>query len=205
MAKRDIDIEALLAWAYRDQCVDKAISDGPRLGGGFDSCRRLEFGEVDAGRFVGHDCHPDAEALHFAVLGLSKVQQALVIGNAKNATRPDAMVGARFVMAAVVTSNGNPKRIYDDNRHCIGHVVAHAIEQADGALFYAPAGKPAHQWFVDVVGWHRDQYGAWLEAMSALALHLNGGGWLSDYHVTGPVAPPCPWKGVVSGGEEKAA
>lgn len=207
MAKRDIDIEDLLVWAYQDQCVDKAISDSPRLGSGFDSVMRLKFAEVDAGRFDGSDCHPDAEAVHFGVQGLSRVQQVLVIGGAKNSTRPDCMLGARLVMAAQVTAGGNPRRIYDDNRHCIGHAVAPAMEQADGSLFYAPADprKPAPVWFAEVVGFHRAQYAAWWEALSSLALFLDAGRWLSDFHVTGPAAPSSPWDGSAVCTGEKAA
>lgn len=207
MTKRDIDIEDLLVWAYRDQCVDKAIGDSPRLGSGFDSTVRLAFAEIDAGRFDGNDCHPDADAVHFGVQGLSRVQRALVIGNAKNASRPDCMQGARLVMAALVTASGNPRRLYDSSRHCIGHAVAPALEQADGALFYAPkdARRPAPQWFADVVALHRAQYAAWWEALSSLALFLEGGHWLADFHVTGPAAPSAPWEGRVSAADEKAA
>lgn len=205
MAKRDIDIESLLVWAYQDQCVDKAATGGWSLAGAMDSCRRLELAMTDASLNVGHECHPDAEAVHFAVLGLSKVQQALIIGNAKNGTRPDCMPDAQFVMAAVVTSSGNPKGIYDANRNRIGHAVAPAMELVDGSVFYAPTGKPALQWFADVVGWHRAQYAAWLEAMAALAVHLNGGGWLQDHHATGPAAPTCPWDGATIANGEKAA
>ncbi len=206
MTKRDIDIEALLVWAYQGQCVDKAATGGWSLGSAMDSCRRLELAMADASVNVGHDCHPDAEAVHFAVQGLSKVQQALIIGNAKNATRPDCMADARFVMAAVVTSNGNPKRLYGpDKKTTVGHVVAPAMELMDGSVFYAPAGKPALKWFDDVVGWHRGQYLAWREAMEALVLYLNGGGWLSDHYATGPDASPCPWEASPTTIGEKAA
>lgn len=203
---RDIDIENLLVWAYQDQCVDKAATGGWSLAGAMDSCRRLELSMTDASVNIGHDCHADAEAVHFAVQGLSKVQQALVIGNAKNGTRPDCMLGARFIMAALVTSSGNPKRIYAaDRKTTVGHEVAPAIELPDGAVFYAPSGRPALKWFDDVVGFHRAQYSAWMEAMTALVQYLNGGAWLSDFNVTGPAACPCPWEEGSTTIGEKAA
>lgn len=195
MAKKEIDIEALLVWAYQVQCVDKLRLQTFSQAAPMDSCRRLELAVADGGGNVGVDCHPDAEAVHFAVLRLSKAQQALVIGNAKIGTRPDWMPGARFVMAAVVTSNGNPKKLYDANRNCIGHAVAPALEQVDGSICYAPIDPrtPAPTWFSDVIELHRLQYKAWIEALSALVLHLNEGAWLSDHHATGPIAPLEPW------------
>lgn len=194
MMAKQIDIEDLLVWAYQVQCVDKLRLQSFSQAGAMDSCRRLELAVVDGSANVGHDCHPDAEAVHFAVLWLSKVQQALIIGNAKNGTRPDCLLGARMVMAAVVGSNGNPRRIYGwDKKTTVGHMVAPAMELPGGSLSYAPYDRNGLKWFDEVVSMHRMQYLAWREAMDALVLSLNGGAWLSDYIATGPAAPRCPW------------
>ena len=195
MAMKQIDIEDLLVWTYQNQCADKLRLQSFSQASAMDSCRRLELAAVDGGTNVGHECHPDAEAVHFAVLRLSKVQQALVIGNAKNGTRPDCLAGAKLVMAAAVNSQGNPKRLYDASRNFIGHAIKPAIEMPDGKLFDLPKDpfKLVQMSFEQVVGSHRDQYAAWHEALSSLTVYLNGGAWLSDYVATGPSASDRPW------------
>lgn len=204
MAKRDIDIEDLLVWAYREQCVASAAGHGWGQGAPVDSVARLE--RVMGGSLAaGHDCHPDAEAVHAAVLRLARGQIGLVISHAKCGDRPGWGEGLRLVVAARVTQRGNPVRLYDANRNTIGHEVRAAAEDANGSLFYAPVDRPPLAWFEDLVHGERLGWRLWQAALVEVAGYLRAMDMLADHVVTGPSAAATPWDDGVTTSDAKAA
>jgi hypothetical protein len=204
MAKEARDIEDLIVWAYHVEQADKAGRGGWGLGGGSDSILRVERAALagSAGGTTGNVCHPDAEAIHAAVLGLSRWERALVISHGHASSRPDWMTGARLVMAAVEGVRGNPKRIYDQGRNVIGHQVRPACELAAGEVHYAPMGRDVGEWFSDLVDGHRVMYAAWRDALARLACELDGA--LGDCRPVGPAAPARPWEAGVDVGRKAA-
>lgn len=193
MDKKQIDIEDLLVWTYQVEYADKATTDGPRLGRGYDSVVRV----CSAKKTGGYHCHPDADAVHFHVLQMPVHQQMLLLRAAKSGIRPGEGATGRFVMVAVLNSRGNPKAIQSETSNMtVGHVVAPAIEMPDGEIIFAPEDRSEDgiQWFGDVVGAERSEYVEWYETLSFLALQLNGGAWLSAHFATGPKAPARPWE-----------
>jgi hypothetical protein len=204
MPREPIDVEALLVWAYRDQCVDRASGQDWGLGRPVDSivrCERL----MGASLAAGHDCHPDAEMVHAAVLRLSKAQIGLVISHAKCGDRPGWGEGMRLVMAAKVTQRGNPVRLYDANRNLIGHEVRAAVEMPGGALFYAPANRNPLQWYEKLVQDERLGWMLWHAGMVGVAGFLRDGGLLAGYEVNGPAATATPWVVPATTSDAKAA
>lgn len=194
MPRKPVDVEALLAWAYRDQCVDRAAGHGWGLAQPLDSIARLERVH-GASLAAGHDCHPDAEIVHAAVLRLPHSQIGLVISHAKVGDRPSWGEGMRLVVAARVTQRGNPVRLYDASRNLIGHEVRAAAEMPGGALFYAPADAPPLAWYGRLIAGERLGWRLWHAGLVSVAAHLAAAGLLRDYAVGGPAAPATPWEG----------
>jgi hypothetical protein len=194
-----IDIEDLAVWAYRDQMVDCQGGGSWSLAGRPDSCVLLGAtvgGDLPYLR-MGYDVHPDADAVHLAVMRLERLAGAIVVRCAKGAARPDWMPGARLVMAADVTARGHPARLYDEaGKTAIGHKVRPAVELASGSLFYFPAGRglTAEAWARDLIAGPRAVYSAWHEGLREAAAYLRQTRALSAHEVTGPSAESKPWE-----------
>lgn len=180
MAKRPIDIQELLVWAYRDQAVDEAPRNvsGPGV-----ALMRWDV-PID-GSDIPVDIQSDAYAVDAAVRRMSRLQAALVIGCAKTAQPVDWMPGARLIMAAVVNDRGNPAGIYDEARNRVGHRVRQAVEMPDGQILYG--------WSERDLAAIRVHYSVWREALVALVNHLRKPGMLEGHDVCGPDAPIAPW------------
>ncbi len=202
-----IDIEALLVWTYRDQQADRACRQDWSLGYARDCLARYadRGGHGDgvlAAVGLGEAVHPDAEAVHAAVLRLSGEERALVIGHARVAARPDWLPGARLVWVPVprrrgrsvkvtdaagavqswTTTAGTAAAIYDANRNVIGHWVRPAVELAGGAVMEG--------WGLREVADRRRGYAVWHGALVVLAAGLRG---RVGRRVSGPAAAAEPW------------
>lgn len=193
-----IDIEALLVWTYRDQKADRAEAQNRSLGYGLDSSLRVEraaCGGAGPVARIGSGLHPDAEAVHAAVLGLSRFQQELVIRHARVNGRPDWMPGARPVMAGVLTSRGTTARIYDANGNAIGHKVRCGVE-CGSAVYYG--------WTMERVADVRSFWAAWWDALADLAEYLRIGSFLTAHSVGGPAVLARPWEATPGEGRSAA-
>ncbi|MBF0251893.1 MAG: hypothetical protein HQL35_14825 [Alphaproteobacteria bacterium] len=189
MVKTKIDVEVLLQWAYGAQRVDRVgarAGVGPRgYGNAFGMIQQLEVlgCAVDCSRtgdWVGPGVHPDAEALHDAVVRvLTPGARQLVIAHAVAADRPDAMVGVTPRLVRTVNRKGKPekpKRRYDIHRNAKGWRVLHRLVPAWSEIVYARA-----QWTV------------WRAALGRVADEMAKTA-LTDHVVSGPCAPLSPWK-----------
>ena len=178
MAKRPIDIQELLVWAYRDQVIDEVPN---RVGGPAVALMRWDVA-VDGGDGGGEPL-ADAYTVAAAVRQLTRVQAALVIGSAKTAVAPEWFPGAEVVMAAVVNGRGHPAGLYDNAGHVVGHRVRSALELPDGTILYG--------WGSGDLADVRELYLVWHGALVVLARKLAA--ILDDFAVTGPDAQREPW------------
>ena len=196
MTRREMDIEAMLIWAYRDQRADLLFGRGVWL---FDVERRaaglpvqsisgdgsavIERGALLGCRIDGggpaamQRIHTDAEAVHEEVLALgSRIERAAVVESAKTGERPDWMPGARAYMEPVLVASGKragePVRLYDKNRGWIGCRVTVGLSQ-------------------ELIDTRRAFYESWHGALVKLAGRLDGR--LLKHQVAGPRAPARPW------------
>lgn len=209
MARERKDIEELLIWAYQRQAVDKASTGAAAACLGFGSGAMRVDGGVQGGgvaRLVfGASVHPDAEAIHAAVMrpekkgGLSSLARGLVMENARSGAQPDWMPGARPVMASVLNNRGNHAMIYDGNRTEVGCKIVEAVAVQGIGGDVIRRGMP-HSHIVMM----REAYVLWWEALSFLAQCLKKAG-LEAYDVTGPAAPNRPWEGRPNADGTKAA
>lgn len=183
-----IDIEDLLVWSYAVEHADRASPQERGPGWPRDSVLRLECVGLGGLSGIGarQGCHTDAETVHAAVSGLSAETQRLVIGHARSSTRPEWFPGARQVIAAELTRQGRPRKLYDHNRHVTGHAVRAGVELGDGSIWY--------DWTMDGIGRARAVYTAWHQALTELAAWLDMSGLLVDYQVSGPAAADSPWE-----------
>ena len=195
MTRREMDIEAMLIWAYRDQRVDLlfgrcvGLFNVERRAAGLpvqsisgDGCAVIERDallgcRIDGGGPSALCIHPDAEAVHEEVRALkSRIERAAVIESAKTGERPDWMPGARAYMEPVLVAAGKragePVRIYDKDRNWIGCRVTVGLAE-------------------EVIDARRAFYEAWRGALVKLAGRLAGR--LLKHQVVGPRAPARPW------------
>lgn len=167
--KQKIDIEALLVWAYRDCCADRIVGRvmsrlrpaGARSGMGAFEAKMMLGVQVDCfgSAAMGSDeLHPDAEAVHDAVMGLEdRNAAALVIECARTASRPTLEVAPRIEKR--IGANGKPMR--GEFGECL--ILLHGTEAE--------------------VKYRRRVFGMWVEALEMLALRLGG---LVEHEVSGP-------------------
>ena len=175
VTKRDIDIEHLLIWTFRDQqagrgggwCRDDEVSSD-----GIAAAQRLhELGTYVDGGGSGGGLHPDASTVYEAVMrhGSRTVWDCACTGR-----RPDWMEGARH---RFVPDYDDPVRkrghlIYDHNRNVIGmRVIARDRPETIAAA--------------------REAYSAWHAELGDLARDLHDR--LTDYRPWPPAAPSRPW------------
>jgi len=179
--KTAIDIEDLLAWTYQRQRADiVSRRQGAVFLPGHPSNvamlqRHASLGtRIDcAGSWV-HDkneLHPDADAVHEAVMRLPGDQCGLVLSHGKGGTRPNWIEDDQPRYLPKMQSNGRPCVERDSGGRAI---LCH--------VYFYP--DPDH------VSFCRSVYSTWWDGINLLVSRLKD---LSDYTVTGPEAPEKPW------------
>lgn len=180
--RKPIDIEKLLWWVYQQQYAhtvtvddDMRISQGLGYGSGAGRFEELAMLGTLVQRSGGGsiDVHPDAEAVHSAVLTLPELACGLVIMHGVAGTRPDWMPGAVPKPEAIRRKNGKPKLVYFD---------AMKRKPSYCPIRYVP--EPGR------LTMSRSMYEAWWEALGGLAEVLTG---LRDYEVHPVTAVQAPW------------
>jgi len=192
-ARRPEDVEALLCWAYAAQKVDLMLGRGladqeAELETGFhgsspDSLVWLEriatLGcRVDgSGVAMSADVHPDAAAIHDAVMRLDRPVAQLVMRHARDRTRPDWGAGLRPRFRPLMGRKGNPLIVYD---------------ASDKGRHY---GHCPIEWMVDrkEIETRRGVYSMWRRALREIGIELLRAGKLVFVSPTGPAAPAVPW------------
>lgn len=190
-AKRDMDIEALLYWAYHDQLVDlivKGAGMAARARGYGEACSFIHD-YVDAGAIAAQEVHPDAEAVHGAVRALwpkdrkiAREAYGLVVHHARTGGRPDWMPGARPRLRWVDQGNGKPTVIRDRN----------------GRPVYCPLEYLLTE---ENIAFARSRYAVWWYSLETLAGALARPGVLRDHRPTGFKAPFEPWSASGAGAD----
>lgn len=202
--RKAVDLEALLVWAFRDQCADRADAAWERMGYGpsADGCAAVERYHL-LGAFV--DCskpspvpmavHPDAVLVEElvtreAVAHTGDGDRWLLAMHARMGRRPEWLPGIEPAVRPKWKADrdgvrrgrieggriveGKVEKIWDKRRHAIGCEVE----------------------LINPPGWiegYRRQYLEWHRRMAALlarARRLE----LRDHEVTGFAAPERPWE-----------
>lgn len=178
MAKRKIDIQDLLIWAYRDQAVDEVPNQigGPKVS-------LMSWNAHVDGSDTPDQPAADAFIANSEVKRLSHMMQGLIIGCAKNAEPPPYYPGAVVVMLPVLNWRGKPVREYDDQRNPILCKVTTAVELTDKTIMMG--------WDQSVLDAARKMYQAWHDALSSMVAPLNSK--LEDHVVTKPLIDQRPW------------
>lgn len=183
--RRSWSMQDWLTWAYREQRADEVYgSVAGRVGPG-----GVRSGMVRAQRIgllgVRVDCdgasgwgsaalHPDAEAIHEAVLRLPPECVGPVIHHAKTAGQPDWLPHADTSPRPVLNGKGKPVMIYPET----------GKRKAPIACRIGYDCSPAHLAFM------RQQYLTWWAALAALATQFGRTwGWR-----VAPGAAREPWK-----------
>lgn len=202
MIKRDIDIEDLLVWAYRDQAIDRragrdVASDD---GAGRDYFMRAwasTWGRVSEyaqlGTFVdtsfrtvepltGGDGDDDALAVHNAVLTLPSEACVLIVIHGRAATRPGLWSQGAPRLVAALRTNGKPKMIRHNDK-----AVACVIRWT----------HDPERW-----EWEKQQYRVWRAALDVLADELAGK--LKVFRVMRARAERAPWAVLMPASETAA-
>lgn len=180
-----VDIEALVGWAYRVQCVDRmagllAVAAGrvvPGMRSASDTMAEfMVLGcRVDSSpRYVaamGAVAQDDALTIHDAVLRLPAEAMALVVAHARSGSRPPwHSVEAERLVAD--TDAGGRYRMMMHQRRAVACQLRHVVDPA-------------------LVAFSRAQYAVWWEALDALAGDLKGR--LDEHEALPPQASRTPW------------
>lgn len=171
-AKRALDIEALLIWAYRDQLVDRvvaAMAVGPAGAKAIDPL-------ATAGGGGQTDVHPDALTVHNAVMAeRDDATLGLVIYHARTGSRPDAMLRAMPKLGPVRRPNGKVKVEYAPGRNDIP--------------LYCPLIEIVS---IDSIEGARIGYLRWVEGVLGVMMRLERIE-LESHEITEFKAPRTPW------------
>lgn len=198
---RSLDIEALLHWTYQRQKADQVIDRGQGLhrleaeadgieihGRSADGCARIAEiialgAKIDGLGMPAGELHPDAEAVHEAILlrkkgALTPLQRGLILAHARSGTRPDWLEGERQRYEPVRRVDGTIKVVYNQGpgKHIASHCeirLAVAQEEIDLA---------------------RRVYGEWHAGLAWLRWYLGHHRLLKDHAIGGPLAHPAPWR-----------
>lgn len=181
-----VDIEALVGWAYRVQCVDRMaglmdVAWG-EAGPSFRSATHamLDFAalgvRVDSSPgFVvamGATAQDDALVIHDAVLRLPAEAFALVIAHAKGGSRPPWHGIEAEALVADTDRRGRVRVMLGTDRRPVACCLRHKVDPA-------------------LVEFSRAQYVVWWEALVVLAGELAGR--LEGSQPLAPSAPREPW------------
>lgn len=217
MQKANIDVEALLSWAYRDQCVDRQVhsarpkapvSPSGSLGQYVALGTRVDCAST-AVRALGVRLPDDAMTVHDAVLRLSGFwiewdgTDSVEIWDRERLEAEGLGIieehGAHWLCGADYEAL---RRV--ENAHVTALVIGHARAGSrpdwhEG--WVAPVGAPvrrpgrarARGEAADraEVAHARALYAVWRAALAVLAADLDGA--LTAHDVTGPAAPAEPW------------
>lgn len=180
-----VDIEALVEWAYRVQCIDRTAGlmsiaaglVGPSARSATEvMVRYAELGvRVDASPLhvtaMGANADDDALLIHDAVLRLPAEAMALVITHGRGGSRPSWHGVEAERLVPEVDRKGRLRMLRDQCRPV--------------ACLLRPAVDPA------LVAFSRAQYEVWWEALDALAGELIGR--LGAHEPLPPLASRAPW------------
>lgn len=192
---REIDIQALLEWAYGpDQRVDLAYRR-PERPAGYERAGRAtaaigragESGSiVFGGAYSTVRCHPDAEAVHEAVTRFDPQTTGLLIRMAKSCRSPDCFIGARLIEQPVLKAGGKPKILRDRSGNALGPATrtVWAVPQGSGWRTVSDS------W--ETISHARAIYMMWRDALIVLRGRLTD--CLTMHIATGPAALAQPWK-----------
>ncbi|MGQ3674268.1 hypothetical protein ACT6QH_02025 [Xanthobacter sp. TB0139] len=182
--KQRIDIEHLVAWAYRDQRVDRvaALARGvaaPRMRSATDAMMSIEALGTRVGTSglhltaLGAAVAPDAMAVHEAVMALPGEALALVVGHGRGGCRPSWHGReAERLVADTYGHGGRVRMVRDLGRREVGCRLRWAVDPA-------------------LVAHSRGQYVMWWYALDGLACGLAGA--LCAHEAAPPAAPREPW------------
>lgn len=185
MGVAEVDIERLLIWTYQNQVADQvtrrvmrglapqgyASTMGAVVRQGLLGCR------IDGGLGVvtcADDLHPDAEAVHDAVLSLPSLACGLVIMHAKAGTRPDWMEGVVQRLRPVRMPSGKPLVEYWDRERRKPAYCHIELYPSDESIRFA-----------------RGVYLEWWDALDHLSFVVEGR--LTERRAVGPECPREPW------------
>lgn len=176
--RRDVDIEALLHWAYARQKVDlivRGVGLAVGVGGYGDSAIAHDY--VDATAIAAQEVHPDAEAVHRWVMAQGWESRRLVIHHAKTFGRPDWMPGAAPRLRGIFRPNGKPVMVTDRN----------------GRPIYCPL---EYLLMEENIAFARARYVLWWETLNAAAHGGTLQASLAAHRIAGFRAPFEPWSAV---------
>lgn len=175
LARCGMDIEALIAWAYRDQKVHWASHVGgmpSTLSYGEDSAQRIagmaDYGcAIDISRGAGtFRAHPDAEIVHEIIC---EHRAGILIKYGMTGLRPDWMPNARPKLGPVYEGNKIKRCVDERTRKPIFTYVRWVLHP-------------------DQIAFARATYARWHAALVVVRGALAG-------QAIGPLAPSEPWAG----------
>lgn len=171
-ARRTADIEVVLAWTYQQQRVTWVEMRAGGGGGGGDGFAM----KVDGGGYARVVLHPDAEAVHDAVLRLPEFRRELVIRWAQMGGRPPTYADRRPWCGPEIVGqrrDGRPRiRIRYDRRR---HPVECAVRYRDFPEDFTAARRLYTEW--------------WIGLVTLVPALID----LVSWRVVGPDAPEAPW------------
>ncbi len=165
--KTAIDVEELVRWTYQVQRADMIVGAGVELyesealvdgvggvfGGGGDSCTRIRSAgilgcKVDGGGFNRGDLHPDAEAVHDAVMEMvlnARSAGLLVLQFGVAGLHPDWREGAHPRWEPCQTRqrpDGERAPVYKCNAGVVHDAVTRATSKACATIATAARRRP---------------------------------------------------------------
>ncbi len=212
MARETIDVEKVVEWAYRIQCVDRQLGgmgDAPHevsISNGLGEYVRLGTRVDNSGaatKALGLRLPGDASIVHDAVLALGDVylewraRDVVEVWDAQRAA-DQGMVLIRTKAGISIAPAYEPIETAPRPLETVSTSVLVILNGRTGSRpewhpdwrpgSRAANGEPDRREVMQA----RAIYLAWRLALSRLANRL--GGALSDFDVTGPEAPDAPWK-----------
>jgi hypothetical protein len=215
-----IDIEELLVWAYRDQCVDRAAKGfspkGPSASPSGSLGQYVALGtRVDGGsaaaRAMGVRLPDDAAIIHDAVLALGDMwiedlpDDGVAIWDRALVAAAGLRVGrCKATGLPVLEGEGEARLLRDVG--LVGMIIPHARAATrpdhggrpprgrraanDAPIDARGRRRAAADLIADMVR-DRARYTCWRMALALLAAELDG--MLAGFAPTGPIAPAEPW------------
>lgn len=170
--RQRIGVERLLVWTYQAQLAqfDGGLPQGASATSAVAGV--IELGTTVQGSGAGvFATDPDAERVHGCVRRLKAA--ALLIGQARAGTRPEAKVGARMRWAPVL--DDGRAVVERDRRGEVTFVHCRVLDRDE------------------VVAFARGQYRAWHDGLLEVRRRLLAGPGLARFEITGELPPTSPW------------
>ncbi|MBS1164162.1 MAG: hypothetical protein H6R00_187 [Proteobacteria bacterium] len=212
MAKETIDVEKVVEWAYRIQCVDRQLG-GPdntpsvvSISGGLGEYVRLGTRVDNSGaatRALGLRLPGDATIVHDAVLSLGDVylewraRDVVEVWDARLASEKGMAIVPKGKYLAIAPAYEVGEETQPAPLEVISAAVLVILNGRTGSRpDWYPDWRPGSRYTVEPdrreVMLARATYLAWWLSLCRLAERLSRS--LSDFDVTGPEAPEAPWK-----------